>query len=106
MIRRHPRTSVLQAWLNSDAELPRVTAHVADCHRCANRIEQLAADDPDASAVGPALVSLLDPPADLATRVEGNVTDRLTARQLAVVLADLYGAGLETSKLLLSEEDL
>lgn len=113
MIRRHPSADLLRRWLTTDAdaeaEMPDVTAHVDDCERCAAKLEQLdsgTAEGFDPSAIASALLSLLAPPEGLSARVEGRVIDRLSSRQMVVVLGDLFGAGLETSKLLLTEEDL
>ncbi len=111
MMRRHPSADLLRRWLNTDeaSDLPDVTAHVDDCERCAAKLEQLDSGSGDAfdhSAIASALINLLAPPEGLSDRVEERVVNRLGSRQMAVVLADLFGAGFETSKLLLTEEDL
>ncbi|MEZ5229087.1 MAG: hypothetical protein R2710_21190 [Acidimicrobiales bacterium] len=109
MIRRHPSTEQLRRWLHDDTPVdgPDLTAHIDNCHRCAAKLEHLAiGDDLERSDLGSILSSVLAPNAGLSDRVEGKVIDRLGSRQMLSVLGDLFGAGLETSKLLLTEEDL
>ncbi len=110
MIRRHPIDGLLHRWLDADddanGDVAKVSAHLESCARCAGRIEQLVElDSPPGGPVGDALVTLLSPPAGLTARVERRVVDRLGARQMAAVVGDLLGAAIETSKLLLTEED-
>ncbi len=109
MIRRHPSTEKLRHWLVDDDEPDELTKHIDSCDRCAAKLEQLAAgtdESLDHSGIGAALNHLLAPSEGLSERVEGKVIDRLGSRQFVAVLGDLFGAGLETSKLLLTEEDL
>ena len=47
----HPSARKLEAWLR-DGATDDVDAHVEDCDRCANRLEELAAPVPE---LGPAL---------------------------------------------------
>lgn len=112
MIRRHPSTEALRRWLLGDAEDEQVSEHVADCGRCATKLEQIdhetaegAQTPADGNSVAAALHSLLAPAEGLSERVEVSVVDRLGSRQYLAVLGDLFGAGIETSRLLLTEEE-
>lgn len=115
MIRRHPRTAALEAWLAGTSHDADVDAHLAHCQRCANLLEELegGADTPAplgfTSApspidVGQALAEALAPPADLTERLVARVNAKLSSRQVMGVVADLFGAGIETTRLLLIED--
>ncbi len=111
MIRRHPSTDTLRNWLvaETDDDVAELTAHIDQCERCAAKLEHLAAGEEvglDVSGIAAALSSLLAPPEGLSDRVEVKVADRLSSRQIATVVGDLFGAAFEASKLLLTEEDL
>ena len=99
----HPSRKALQGWLNgepdADAKLDR---HIATCRRCANTIEQL--DASDESNIAEALAQVLQPPSDLSQRLEERVAARLDSRVMLGVLSDLFGAGIETSRMLIMEE--
>ncbi len=87
-----------------------MSAHIEGCSRCAGKIEALSDENGDAAVdevgIAAALISLLEPADGLAARIEHGVNDRLSSRQMALVLGDLFAAAVETSKLLLTEEDL
>ncbi len=102
----HPSRRALQAWLHGDADDAKLDAHVAVCQRCATTLERLADDDADhpTDDLGGALALVLAPPADLPTRLEEKVTQRLDSRVMFGVLSDLFGAGIETSRLLVLDE--
>ncbi len=108
MIRRHPTNAALRRWLDTESveELPEVSAHVDRCSRCAAKIEALDDVVGEEPGIAAALISLLEPADGLAARIEHGVNDRLGSRQMALVLGDLFAAAVETSKLLLTEEDL
>lgn len=97
----HPSRRSLRDWLLG-ADDPKVDAHVATCEQCAVAIEIIEAEESD-SAIGDALARALDPPADFGERLQQRVQERLDSRQVLGVMADLFGAGYETSKLLLTE---
>lgn len=112
MIFRHPKRSTLQAWLAGEAA-PGVDAaldaHLASCRRCAGIIEELDGSGEvrlEGDAIGDALAAVLAPPRDLSDRLERRVTARLDSRIMFDVVSDLFGAGVETSRLLLTEEPL
>lgn len=101
MFFRHPSKRALQEWLDH-GESETIDDHLADCQRCAATLEQLANDEEP--SLGDALAFAFDPPADFAERLEQKVSARLDSRVMLGVVSDLFGAGLETSKLLLLEE--
>ncbi|MDH3302967.1 MAG: hypothetical protein OES24_20900 [Acidimicrobiia bacterium] len=101
----HPSRRALQDWLHGDVDDAKLDAHIAVCQRCANSLEQLAADaDHDAGDLAGALALALAPPEDLPSRLEQKVSKRLDSRVMFGVLSDLFAAGIETSRLLMLEE--
>ncbi len=99
---RHPNKAALQQWLDGESTDSAVDLHVGTCQRCASTLEGLGSEAD--SSIGDALAEVLAPPADLSERLEQAVTAKLSSRQFIDVVADLFGAGLETSRLLLIEE--
>lgn len=97
---RHPSREALQAWL--DGTNPDIDDHVTTCDRCATTLEELA--EPSGGPLAEALAQVYEAPADLSERLERRVAERLDSRIMISVVTDLFGAGLETSKLLLTEE--
>ncbi len=97
---RHPSRADLAAWL--EGERPDIDDHVATCERCATTLEELAA--PSGGPITEALAAVYRAPEDLSERLERRVADRLDSMVMIEVVADLFGAGMETSKLLLTEE--
>ncbi len=103
MIRRHPSKKALRSWLAGDID-PDVDRHVSTCDRCSSELEHL--DTPEAH--GPlrdALLTALEPPADLVPRVEAGVTARLDSRHVFGFVADLFGVGWEATRLLITVEE-
>lgn len=102
MIRRHPPKRALRDWLGGaiDADVDR---HVSTCPRCSSDLEALASAETD-SRLRDALLTVLDPPEDLVPRVEAGVTARLESRKVVGYVADLFGAGWETTRLLLTDQ--
>lgn len=105
MIRRHPSKRALREWLGADATADAdVDRHVSTCVRCSNDLEALASADTD-SRLRDALLAVLDPPDDLVPRVEAGVVARLESRKMLGYLTDLFGAGWETTRLLLTDQN-
>ena len=100
MFFRHPSRRALQEWLEH-GEDSSIDDHLATCQRCAAILEELAEDGP---SLNDALALAFAPPRDLTERLEEKVAARLDSRVMFGVVSDLFGAGLETSKLLLLEE--
>ena len=87
---------------NLSHRLGRTIEHLETCRRCAATLEELeAASD---FSIGDALAAVYTPPDDLSARLERRVAARLDSRVVLDVLTDLFGAGFETSKLLLPED--
>lgn len=101
-MRRHPSKRSLRDWLNGE-RTDDIDAHIDSCERCASILEELEPDE-STQAISDALAFVLSPPGDLTTRLQVGVAARLDSRQIAGVVADLFGAGIETSRLLLSDE--
>ncbi len=99
MISRHPSKKVLGQWL-ADHATPSVDQHVATCQRCSVALDDLATAETD-GLLQAALASALEPPTDLVPRLEARVVERLDSRRVFGYMADLFGAGLETTRLLL-----
>jgi hypothetical protein len=98
---RHPGNVALGRWLagGSDNDVER---HVDSCQRCASVLEDL--DESAGLEIGDALAQALAPPDDLTERLVAGVNARLSSRQVMGVVADLFGAGIETTRLLLIED--
>ncbi|MEM9613955.1 MAG: hypothetical protein AAF962_27600 [Actinomycetota bacterium] len=63
------------------------------------------ANDGESSPLGHAVSEALAPPPDYTNRLIVAVNDQLSSRQVFGLVADLFAAGLETSRLLLVEDD-
>lgn len=96
----HPSRDALQRWLDGTDDT--LDDHVATCDRCATTLEEL--ESASEEAVAQALAVVYQAPGDLSDRLERGVADRLDSRVIFEVVADLFGAGLETSRLLLTED--
>lgn len=101
MFLRHPSKRALQEWLDR-SEDSAVDKHVETCQRCATILEEL--DTAGEVSLGDALAAVYTAPADLSDRLERRVAARLDSRVMFDVISDLFGAGIETSKLLLTED--
>ncbi len=101
MILRHPSKKALRAWLTGEVDSD-LDDHLDSCQRCASTLESL---DAEAEApIADVLAAFFVPPADLSVRLEQKVTDRLDSKMMLNVVSDLFGAGFEATKLLLTEE--
>ena len=98
----HPSRRALRDWLLG-ADDPKVESHLSTCEQCTVTIEIIEAEESD-PAIGDALARVLAPPPDFVERLHQRVHQRVDSRQVLGLVADLFGAGFETSKLLLSED--
>ena len=97
---RHPSKDRLRAWLTGADGDPQLEAHIDDCDRCSAVIEALG----EVSTSEPLVVALaqvLAPPIDLPDRLEAQVSQRLSGREVVALMAEMFGAGVETSRLLI-----
>lgn len=109
---RHPSKRALREWLDrepdSDEGATAIDAHLDTCRRCAAILEDLErpADTSNEAgvSVGDALARFYAAPVDLTERLERKVVARLDSRVVIDVMTDLFGAGVETSKLLFLED--
>lgn len=103
----HPSKQALQQWLAGAGETE-IDRHLSTCQRCAIKLEQLdsssalATGDTAAGAQGrPSPASVARPPGALHDQGTGA---GLGSRQIFDVVADLFAAGFETTRLLLIED--
>lgn len=98
---RHPSKERLRAWLTgAGADDQQLEDHIDGCERCASVIEAIA----DSSVSEPlvlALAQVLAAPRDLPVRLEQRVAQRLSGRELVGLMAEMFGAGVETSRMLI-----
>lgn len=94
---RHPSKRALGAWLQDDGPSD-IDGHLATCDRCASHLEAISEPRSD-GAIASSLHAVLQPPRGLPEKIESRVIERLDSRQVLGYMADLFGAGLETSKL-------
>lgn len=97
---RHPEDDRLLAWLDGSA--PELDEHLDACDRCAAAIDHLAADEAD---LRPALLSLLAPPSDLATRVSEQLAARIQRRRDVELFGSMLGIPMETGRVVLDAGD-
>ena len=98
----HPSDRKLIEWLNGAGDL-KVDDHLTTCSRCAEKLEALSGVEED-QALKVALVEALKPEDDLAARVTSGVADRVESREVLEIVSELFVSGLETSKILVTEE--
>lgn len=97
----HPSSKKLQHWLDSGGP-DDVDIHVAECSRCANRLEELAAPLPELTA---ALTASLSAPDDLVHRLGVRMTDSMRSREDLAIILELLGVPLGTVRNLITETD-
>lgn len=99
----HPSKKTLREWLWDPEGDPALDDHLDTCTKCANTLEELELADGDGE-IASALALVLSSPSGLTERLEDKVIARLSSREVLEVLGDLFGAGLETTLLLFSED--
>ncbi len=101
-MRRHPSKRALRDWLLGEASVD-LQAHLDECEKCAETLEHLEKDE-GLGGLAETLALVLAPPSDLTERLESGVSARLDSRMLAGIVFDLFQAGIETSRILLSDD--
>lgn len=100
---RHPSKDRLRAWLTgADSDDAELEAHIDDCERCSSVIEAIGDMEISAPLVS-ALAKVLAAPQNLPDRLETRVSAKLAGRELVGLMAEMFGAGMETSRLLIVE---
>lgn len=99
---RHLSTNQLTSWLNGDTDQAKLDEHLNTCDQCADKIEQLNLDnvEPISAEFKPALMAVLQPPADLHERISARIADRLQDRDDASLFGSLLGLPVQTTKLI------
>lgn len=98
----HPSAAKLTAWLEGKSD-EKLEAHIADCDHCATTIERIAEEleSPELSA---ALTTVLNPTEEVTYRVAEAVQTKLESREVLELVSGLFIAGVETSKILVTED--
>ena len=97
----HPSARKLRRWLEA-GEPDDVDAHVSQCARCANRLEELATPLPELAT---ALSQSLQAPDDLVRRLGERMTDSMRTREDLKILLELMGIPFGTVRNLMTEDD-
>ncbi|MDH3753771.1 MAG: hypothetical protein OEU32_07850 [Acidimicrobiia bacterium] len=92
---RHPPPPRLTAWLEGTA--PELDAHIENCHRCAEALENLG--EPT-SPVTAALELVLEPPGNLAPALRRGIARRERDRTDLSLLGDLLALPMHIARAL------
>ena len=96
----HPTSRRLLRW--AEAEKPaRVERHIQRCDRCASKLETLTQLAPSGVSL---LRAALTPASGVEDRVLEGVQSDLAEHETLSVLADLFGIGWASARLLLDED--
>lgn len=98
---RHPSDVSLREFLHGGDD-EKVEAHVEGCERCADSLEAISDPSNDLSA---ALDDFLAGDQALPERVLVRVAKSLAGRETAEAFFELFGVGVETAQVVLSEGD-
>ncbi len=105
---RHPNRQQLASWLNGENE--NLDEHIDTCEKCAGRLDKLDNEilgnvEPITADLRPALLTLLQPPADLHERISERITERLQDRSDADLFGSLLGIPIEASRIFLEPKN-
>lgn len=92
---KHPNAVQLTSWLDGGAA--EIDEHVSSCAICAQTLGRLEDSQAD---LRPALLRLLQPPADLENRVSTELARRLQATADNELFSSLFGVALESGMVL------
>ena len=90
----HPRPKQLRRWLEGDV-VPRVDTHIATCTRCADQLESMD-ETSELSSVRNALLSVLQPPAELPDRLQQRIDERLSEQRDWALIGEFFGLPFQT----------
>lgn len=100
---RHPKKEQLTRWLDGLEDDPKLDQHLETCEICASSLNAISLsvsnDHPEPSDLGPALLTLLQPPEDLHERMSKRLAERLQRRQDIELLGSLLGVPRETGEI-------
>lgn len=99
-LRRHPSTKTLHRWLDGGAGGD-VDEHVAECDRCATRLEELAQPLP---ALTDALSQSLQAPDDLIERLGVRMNTSIRNRDDLRLFFELMGVPFATVRSLMEDD--
>ena len=99
---RHPSDTVLAEFLEGHDDAA-IESHVETCVRCSDALEAIA--DPP-GALPAALDEVLTGDQQMPERVLVRVAKSLSARETAEAFFSLFGVGVETAQVVLSEGDV
>lgn len=101
MLARHPNKRQLSLWL--DGQAPNYDSHVDECEQCSALLEDIVGIDldNDDSKIRPALLVLLEPPADLEDRVSRRIADRLQTTSDMELFSSLFGIPIDAARIFL-----
>ncbi len=104
---RHLSTKQLTSWLNGAVDHEEHTEHLDSCSKCAARIEELHDNnvEPLTAEFAPALLQILQPPADLHERISKRIALRLQAQSDRDLFTSMLGVPVETLKVM-TESDI
>lgn len=103
---RHLSTKQLTSWLNGEIDHEEHDEHLSTCNKCAERIEEINRDTLESNVeaisaeIAPALLQILQPPADLHERVSERIAVRLQTQNDVNLFGSLLGVPVETAKIM------
>lgn len=102
---RHLSTTQLASWLSGEVDHGEHEEHLDSCVQCAARLEEIN-DDVNVTNVQaisaefrPALLAVLEPPADLHQRISGRIAARLQDQSDASLIGSMLGVSVETARI-------
>ncbi len=106
---RHPKPDQLARWLDGEVADPKIDEHLETCEICASKLDLISLsvsnDNPEPSDIGPALLTLLQPPDDLHERVSERLAERLQRREDMELLGSMLGVPRETGEIIITNTD-
>jgi|GEM_PF-6770858 len=98
----HPKKKDLIKWLDG-ADDPKLEKHISDCEKCSTAMELIQGVRVE-ETLEQALTLALAPKGDFVDQLEGRVTERLDSREVLSVVSGIFASGLETTRILVTEE--
>lgn len=106
---RHPKRDQLARWLEGTEHDPELDEHLETCEICASDLDTISLsvsnDNPEPSDLGPALLTLLQPPEGLHERMSERLARRLQRRQDLELMGSMLGVARETGEIFMVAPD-